>query len=57
MNRRWLCSSFLTSHKIDCGVVAMVTKISENGVSVGGDSHGDNACACCFFVVDFFFVS
>ena len=29
MNRCWLCTSFLTSHKIDCGVVAMVTKIAK----------------------------
>ena len=29
VNRCWLCTSFLTSHKIDCGVVAMVTKIAK----------------------------
>ena len=63
MNRCWLCTSFLTSHKIDCGVVAMVTKIAkmgcgcygnkncQNGVSVGGDSRvGDNTCACFFLL-------
>ena len=49
-----ICTSFLTSHKIDCGVVAMVTKICQNGVSVGGDSRvGDKTCAC-FFLFLFF---
>ena len=43
----------LTSHKIDCGVVAMVTKC-QNGVSVGGDSRvGENICACFFCFVFF----
>ena len=29
VNRCWSSTSFLTSHKIDCGVAAMVTKIAK----------------------------